>query len=148
MSFVFDSKGRNLNDSVKLPKISGQLIGAKCVFGGNRAALAYAFKDGPKIRNRMVLLKSDGVVVGVAEADDGDGSWLSAIAGKCVVGDSVLSATDDGLIKVDFSEGAISKETRFEGSEAFVDSGSHLFAAKDGLYCVSKGEVRVLQITR
>lgn len=146
VSFVFDAKGRSLNDSVVLPKVGGQLVGAKCCFGPERAALLYAFKDGPKVTNRCVMLKQTGEVVGVAEAAEGDGSWLSSIAGKCVVGDSVLSATDDGIVKVDFSGGSATKETRFEGSDAFVDSACHLFAARDGLYCVGSGKVSLLQM--
>ena len=146
VSFVFDASSGSLNDSVQLPKFGGQIVGAKCFFGQNRAVMVVSHKDGPKVMNRCVLLKSGGEVVGIAEATEGDGSWLSAISGKCVVGDSVLSATDDGIIKVDFSGGTAARETRFEGSEAFVDSGSHLFAAKDGLYCVGSSKVSLLQI--
>jgi hypothetical protein len=146
VSFVFDANGKNLKDSVVLPKIGGQLVGAKCVFSANRAALIYSFKDGAKVTNRCVLVKSTGEVVGIAEASEGDGTWLSDIGGKCVAGDSVLAATDDGIIKVDFANGSVSKESRFDGSEAFVDSGSHLFSSPDGLYCIKKGTVSLLQL--
>jgi hypothetical protein len=148
MNFVFDTKAKTLNDSVQIPKVGGQLVGTRCVFGGNRAALLFSFKDGTKVRNRCVVLKSSGEVVGIAEADEGDGSWLSSIRGKCIIGDSVMSATDDGIIKVDFAGGADVKETRFDGSENFVDSGCTLLAAKDGLCCVSDKEIRILQVTR
>jgi len=146
VSFVFDAAGRSLNDSVQVPRMGGQLVAAKCFFGPGRAAAMFSYKDGPRVTNRCVLVKANGEVAGVAEAQDGDGSWLGGIGGKCVVGDSVLSATDDGLVKVDFSGGAAARETRFDGSDAFVDAGSHLFAATDGLYCVGDGKVSLLQL--
>lgn len=148
VSFVFDATGRGLNDGVVLPKVGGQLVGAKCFFSSNRAAMMFSYKNGPKITNRCVLIKSNGEILGMAEGTEGDGTWLSSIAGKCVAGDSVMSATDDGIVRVDFAGGAASKETRFDGSEAFVDSSSHLFSAPDGLYCIGSGKVSLIQICR
>jgi serine/threonine protein kinase len=148
VSFVFDAKSKVINDSVVIPRFGGQLIGVRCVFSANRAAIFFAFKDGPKVTNRCVLIKSSGDVIGIAEASEGDGSWLSGIRGKCIIGDGLLATTDDGIIKVDFANGVVSKESKFEGSEKFVDSGSHLFAVKDGLFCVGNKQISLLQIVR
>jgi hypothetical protein len=146
--FVFNPRSKGINDSVDLPRIRGQLVGARCLFSSSRAAMLFAFKDGPVITNRCVMVGDRGEVLGMAEAREGDGSWLSGIKGKCVVGSSVLSATDSGVVKADFAGGSVSKETVFEGSEHFVDSGSHIFPAADGIYCVGDREIRLLQICR
>lgn len=148
VSFVFDAKGKGINDSINLPPIGGQLISAKCIFSSNRAAMIYSFKNGARTTNRCVLIKSNGDIVGVAESVEGDGSWLSSVGGKCIVGDSIISATDSGLVQIDFAGGVISKETNFEGSESFVDSGSHLFACSSGLYCVGDKKVSLLQLQK
>lgn len=84
----------------------------------------------------------------MAESEEGDGSWLSSVGGKCIVGDSIMSATDDGLMQIDFTGGTVSKETNFDGSESFVDSGSHLFACSSGLYCVGDKKVSLLQLQK
>lgn len=148
VSFVFDAKGKGISDSITLPPIGGQLISAKCIFSPNRAAMLYSFKDGSKTTNRCVLIKSNGDVIGMAESEEGDGSWLSSVGGKCIVGDSIMSATDDGLMQIDFTGGTVSKETNFDGSESFVDSGSHLFACSSGLYCVGDKKVSLLQLQK
>ena len=75
--------------------------------------MLYSFKDGSKTTNRCVLIKSNGDVIGMAESEEGDGSWLSSVGGKCIVGDSIMSATDDGLMQIDFTGGTVSKETNF-----------------------------------
>jgi serine/threonine protein kinase len=146
--FVFDTNRGGINDSVKLPRIGGQLLGARCLFSVNKIAMMFSFKDGSKVTNRCVFLRATGEVIGTSEHSEGDGSWLSEIRGKCIVGDSIFSATDNGIVKVDFSSGVISKETIFEGSENFVDNGSHLFIASNGLFCVGRKEVRLLQVCR
>jgi hypothetical protein len=148
INFVFDANGRGLNDSVVVPRIGGQLVGARCLFSADRIAMLFSFKDGPKVTNRCVMLRASGELVGVAEGSEGDGTWLSGIRGKCIAGNGILSATDDGIVKVDFSGGSVSKETTFEGSDGFVDSGSHLFPAANGLFCVGAKDVSLLQICK
>lgn len=148
MYFVFDANGKGINDSVSLPRIGGQLVGARCLFSSDRIAMLFSFKDGPKITNRCVMMKGTGETIGIAEASEGDGSWLSGIRGKCIAGNSILSATDAGIVAVAFSNGAVSKETAFDGSDSFVDSGSHLFPTADGLFCVGSKDVSLLQISR
>lgn len=146
VGFVFDAKRSGINDAVKIPRISGQLIDATCYFAGNWAWLMTSFKEKGKIINRCVIIKSNGTIHETFETQEGDGSWLSTIRGKCAAGQFLLSSTDDGIVRVEPNGGNLSVTKEFPDTEPFVDSGCHLYAGSKGLYVISRKEIKLLTI--
>lgn len=146
VGFVFDARRRGLNDTVKLPKIPGQLIDATCYFCHDRVWFFVAAQEKGITVNRCLVLKADGSVIAQAQAEQGDDTWLGTLRGKCAAGKFLLAATDDGLVRVEPDCGQIVKTREFPDTEPFVDAGCHLFLGKDGIYVVSRREISMLKI--
>jgi hypothetical protein len=99
--------------------------------------------------NRAVMMSHTGTVQGSAEAEEGDGSWLGSIHGKCASVNHLFSVTDDGLVRLGVASGQtgqIVKNAEFPDTEPFVNSGCSLFPGKGGLYVVDRQEIRLLKI--
>jgi len=147
VSFTFDADKRGINDSIKLPPIKGQLIDSTCFFTKDRCWFLVSVQESGKTRNRCTIIHSDGTIEATAEAIDGDGSWMGKIRGKCVAGNFMLAATDDGIVRLEPYNGDIIVAKAYPDTEPFVDSGCHLFAGSDGLYAVSRTEIYRLSIS-
>jgi len=146
VAFTFRTDAPGLNDSVKIPAVRGQLIDATCCFGKDRAWLTTSAQEGGVIKNQVVCVKSNGEVLGTAEATAGDGSWLGALRGKTAAGAWLFAATDDGIIRLEVDNGKIVVTKEFPDTEPFVNAGCHLFVGPQGLYVVSQREIRLLKI--
>lgn len=144
--FVFDSNSGGLNDKINLPLIPGQLIDATCYFAGNWVWFFTTTRERGQTVNKCLIIKSDGTLKEYTETKDGDGSWLGSIRGKCAAGNFLLSATDDGIVKVEPSGGTISITKEFPDTEPFVDSGCHLYPDKNGIYVVDRNSIKMLQM--
>lgn len=147
VGFVFDAKNGGINDSVKIPTISGQLIDATCYFAGNWCWFFISSRERGQTVNRCVIIKSDGSVGEYAEGKEGDGSWLGSIRGKCAAGNFLLSSTDEGIMRVEPSGGTMAVVKEFPDTEPFVDSGCHLYPDASGLYVVSRKRIKLLKIS-
>lgn len=146
VAFVFDAKRRGINDNVKIPPIRGQLVDSTCVFSKTHCWFFFSVNNGGKIINQCAVIKPDGTVEAIAEAEEGDGSWLSVLRGKCAAGNFALASTDDGIVRVETNSGKIIETRKFPDTEPFVDSSSYLFPGNDGIYVVSRKEIRLLKI--
>lgn len=146
IAFVFDALARGINDSVQLPKIKGQLIDSSCVFGNNRCWFFVTTQEHGKTVNRCFVMNERGVLEASAEAGQGEDSWLGTIRGKCTFGDTLFSATDDGIVRVRTEGTAIVQFQTFPDTEPFVSANSHLFPGKGGMYVVSRQDITLLQI--
>ncbi|OLP20218.1 hypothetical protein BST81_01595 [Leptolyngbya sp. 'hensonii'] len=146
VAFVFDTQRRGLNDSLKLPPIPGQLLDARCVFSQQYCWFLTASQTQGRTLHRCTLIQSDGTVIAVAEAEKGDGSWLSSLKGHCAAGNFLLTATDEGIVRLQPEQGQIVKTREFPDTEPFVDTASQLFAGQQGLYVVRPQEIFLLKI--
>ncbi len=148
VGLVFDAKKRGMNDTVKLPPMRGQLIDTACYFSKDRAWFLWSSQENGKRINQCVVIRQNGAVEGHAQAEDGDGSWLGTIRGKCAVGAMLLCATDEGIVQVKHDGGTIVEVKRFPDTEPFVSSDASLFMGNDGgLYVVTRREITLLRIT-
>lgn len=147
VAFVFDGQSRGINDSVKMPRIAGQLIDSTCVFTNSRCWFFVTLREGGKTLNRCMVVRSDGVVEATAETEAGDCSWLGTIRGKFAAGNFLLSATDEGIVRVDIENGNIAESRKFPDTEPFVDSSSNLFADTHSVYVVCRNEIWQLRIS-
>jgi len=136
--FVFDPRHRGINDGVELPPQSGQLIDSTCFFGKDRAWFFMATRESGQTINHCYLIDLRGKVLASAQAQEGAGTWLGTIRGKCGIGDFLLAATDDGIQRVQSqgSELVVTKE--FPDTVRVVDADCHLFLGTGGLSVVTR----------
>jgi tRNA A-37 threonylcarbamoyl transferase component Bud32 len=146
MAFVFETEKGRLNDTVKLPSMKGHVMDSTCYFTGELCWFFVSLKEESRILNRCVLLRRNGEVVATAETDQGDGSWLGEIRGKCASGTYLFSVTDDGIVRLESSGPSIVKSAEYPDTEPFVHAGCHLFPGKNGLHVVDRSEIRLLKI--
>jgi tRNA A-37 threonylcarbamoyl transferase component Bud32 len=147
VAFVFDAQRRGIKDSLKLPFLRGHVLSTNCLFSLDRCWFFAAIQDGSRTVHHAAVIKADGSLEATATANAGDGSWLGTLSGKCAAGNFLLAATDDGLVRVETSGGAIMKTREFPDTEPFVDSGCHLYAGRRGLYVVEPRKITVLSIS-
>jgi hypothetical protein len=146
VAFVFDAKHSGIKDTVQLPKMSGQLVDATCVFSNDYAWFFVSTRQGGQTINQCTVIKSDGTVVATHQVDESDDSWLASIRGKCAAGNFLLAATDDGIIRVEPNGGSLTVTKQFPDTEPFVDSSNQLMVGNDGLYVVGSKEVLRLKL--
>lgn len=146
VAFVFDALKQGINDSVKLPSMRGQLIDATCVFSKDRAWFFTATQEGGRIINQCAVITRDGKIEATAQAEKGNGTWLSNLRGKCAAGNFLLVATDDGIVRVEPDNGQIVKVKEFPDTEPFVDAECQLFSGKEGLYVVNRKDIKILKM--
>jgi hypothetical protein len=92
------------------------------------------------------VVSEGGAVLGSAEADAGDGSWLGTLHGKCAALGFLLAATDAGIVRVEIQSGALCETRRFPDTEPFTSSACALFVDAKGVYVVTSQEIRLLRI--
>jgi hypothetical protein len=146
VTFIFNTEASGINDTVKTHPIRGKLIDATCVISDSRAWFLTSTQEGGKTVNRCSVIKEDGTLEASAEAEAGDGSWLSSIRGGCATRQAMLIPTDQGIIQVKADQGKISIVKEFPDTEPFVDSVSKLVVGSDGLYVVGSKEITRLVI--
>lgn len=150
VAFVFETEKGRLDDTVKLPPMKGHIVDSTCYFTGDLCWFFVSLKEENRILNRCILMKRDGTIQGIAEADQGDGSWLGEIRGKCASGPYLFSVTDEGIVRLQSngttSGASIVKTAEYPDTEPFVHTGCHLYPGKDGLHVVDRSEIRLLKI--
>ena len=144
VAFVFNATQRGINDRVALPRLRGELIDARCVFSGDRCWFFTAQQHDRRLLNQCTVLDASGTVLGFAEAEAGDGSWLTHIRGKCAAGGFLFAPTDAGIARLNVNGGAIAIDREFPDTEPFVDADSELLASPHGLVCATTHEIQLL----
>lgn len=144
--FIFNTERRGINDSLTLKPFRGQLIDSTCFFGKEKIWFFVSCRTSGKTINSCFLIRHDGTVEAQAETEANDGSWLGTLRGKCVVGDFILSATDDGIVRVKALGNSLAVEKEFPDSARFVHTGRHLFIDRSGLMVVGSHEIWRLAI--
>lgn len=146
VAFTFHTTDHGINDSIKLPPIKGQQFDSTCYFAADRIWFACSFQEAGVMQNRMVALRPNGTVEGIAETTADDGTWLGNLRGKAAAGSYLFAATDDGIVRLEVDYGKIVVTKEFPDTEPFIDAGCHLFPGAQGLYVVSPREIKLLQL--
>lgn len=146
VGFVFNTATRALNDSVKLPKLTGKLVEANAIFSNDRCWFLVATQENGKTIHRAVAITAMGAAEAAAEAEAGDGSWLGTLANGCAAGNSLLMPTDEGIVRIDAVNGQLVKTKEFPDTEPFVDTASRLHPGTGCLLVVGKRDIYSLKI--
>jgi hypothetical protein len=146
VAFTFDAERAGLCDRVELPRWSGQLYDVECVFAAERAWLFLATQEQGQRWHTCVVVRPDGTEVGRARTRAGEGGWLGGLRGKAAAGEILLAATDDGIVRVEISNGTPTETRRFADTEELVHADCRLLALPDGLGVVTEEEIRILHL--
>lgn len=144
VAFTWDPERRGIRDTVKLPWPSGQIVAADAAIDGDKVWFFVTYVRAGRTMNRCAVLAEGGALLGVAEAEAGDGSWLGSIAGKKAIGGALLAATDGGLVRVELGPGGPAEARRFPDTEPFVQEGARILAGAAGLWIVGAREITAL----
>lgn len=147
IGFTFQTDRPGLNDSVQLRRGSGQWLDAICYLTADRCWFLLATQEQGRTIHICQIIRSDGSIEASAETTKGDGSWLGTLQGHCVAGDFLLAATDEGIVRVEPSQGQIKVTKMFPDTEPFVDSNCHLLASSEGLYVIKTQTIHLLKIS-
>lgn len=136
-----------LRDGVAVPAeaLAGQIIATDCLFTQGHAWLLTAVSRGGVITHHCVVLREDGTLAAHATATPGDGSWLGAIGGQCSAGALVFAPTDDGVVRVELSEGRVAQTRSFPATAPYVDAATRLLVTRRGLCAVDSHSVTLLR---
>lgn len=144
--FVFGTKQAGIRDDIKLSKITGQIIDSEVVFSEQYCWVMLTIQERNRIINYCYQLDDKGQVIAQAQAEKGDGSWLSEIFGKTAFRGSLMVATDDGVVRVEANGNQLEKTAEFPDTEPFVTASSQLLVGEGGLYIVETKEIWHLKL--
>jgi len=151
IGFVFDCAGRALNDSVKLPPMRGQLIDSTCFFSKDLCWFLWSEQEAGKRINHCAVIGAQGTMMAHESAPEGaddEKAWLATLRSKCAAGMFLLSATEDGLVRIGVEQGTIRVIEKFPDTEPFISPGHHLFAGKEGLFVVQGQKITLMKLNR
>lgn len=145
-AFVYNTAG-HFNDQVGIRALPGQLIDATCVFSDELAWFLVISQEQGVIVHRCFVVDKQGKLLAEASANDGEDTWLgSGIRGHLALGHSLYAATDDGIVRVGLSNGAVVEESKFPDTEPYVTTHTQLVQGPNGIYAVSNQDITLLKI--
>ena len=146
LALTFAPGRRGLREQLSLPRLPGELFRARCAFGDGLAFLLLAFRHQGRTLHRLLCLDREGRLVGVAEGERDDGSWLGGFPELCAAGRLLFAATDVGLVRIELQAGKLSLTRAFPDTEAFVDGQTRLLVGPEGLLAVGLRSVLQLRL--
>ena len=96
--------------------------------------------------NYCTVVSVTGTVIASHSAEEGDGSWLETLTGKCAAGSGLFAATDSGIVRVAAQSGTLVQTRLFADTEPYVNAGSNLLAGREGIYVVSAQDIHLLKL--
>ncbi len=147
VAFIFDRERPGLLDSVRVPRLSGQIVSATSVFSPERCWFFCREAVNGVMRDHCTVVRRDGFVeASLVETGDVNPLFLNP-SGACTAGAYLLVPTDDGIVQFGVSHGAIVQTKSFPVTEPFVTAQSRLVAGADGLYVVDFQRIVRLTLT-
>ncbi len=147
IAFVFDAIKSGVNDSVNLPRFSGELVDCTCYFSHQYGWFFSAFKENGKIIHQAMVIRRDGAVMATARGEKGDGSWLGTLYGKCAMANDLFAVTADDVVRMAIQNGSIMLLKEFPDTSPFINGFCHLLPSANGLCVVNKQDILILKIT-
>ncbi|MEM8604879.1 MAG: hypothetical protein AAGF24_13715 [Cyanobacteria bacterium P01_H01_bin.121] len=155
VGFVFDTQRSGLNDRVALPSWSGELIQSHCSLSRDRAWLFLTTQEQGHLVYTCIVIGRTGEVLAIAKAKPTDEHWLAKLAPQqqawdtspyLALRDFLLAASDDGILRIELQGQQLHLAKIFTDTEAFVATGDRLLPGPQGIYVVSRTQIRLLQL--
>ena len=147
-AFVFDTQRLGLNDRVKLPLMAGTLIDIQVSFGSTLAWIFWTTQFQGQRYCTCTVIQSTGAILATETATLTDDHWLAqkGRGGGCATGQSLLLATDHGIIRIERQHDRLVHSQSFPDTEPYCDRDCQLLPAPGGLYVVSDRTIRQLTL--
>jgi len=146
VGFVFRPDRGMLDDSVALPKIRGELVGAHAtIAAGGGAWLWLTTSLAGRLVTTGVVIGADGRVI--ATDTLADTSWLAGITGACAAGPHLFVPTDDGIVRVEVVQDAIVQTKTFAETAPLVTSGDRLALSPGCIDAIRPDDAIRMQLT-
>ncbi len=143
--FTFPTTGAGITD-INLPDIEGKLIEADCHFSETHFLVLLSTMDRGKKLNIMYLLTKEGELLAQNKENALDSEILSTIQGKGILGNKVITTTDEGLLLLDNRNGKMESIKLFKDTEPFVNTECQIYPASGGVYVVSGRDIKLLEL--
>lgn len=144
VSFVFDARGKGINDRLQIPLGSGRFLDADCAFSDRFCWFFWSMQERGKTVKRCALMTSDGQIKALHAGDE---PWLQNLHGKCAVNHFLLCGTDAGIVRVEAHGDRLFVAKEFPDTEPFIDANTRLFPGANGLYAVSQQTIYLLKMS-
>lgn len=152
--FIFGDQMSGIMDGLKIPRITGNLRDAHCVFGKNACWYFTTTQEGGKTKHAWYVIRIDGQVTASINSDQTDEPWLAAYSSACAfdtgggavaVKNMLFVATDGGIVRLSAENGSVvSKE--YPDTAPFVNSATKLLFSQGTLLAVREREVTTISI--
>ena len=124
----------------------GKLIDSTCFFSDNLIWFFISMMDKGKAINYSYLYNFKGELISKASNAGENNVWLNEIRGKIALGNFLLSATDDGIVRIENNQGRLIEVRNFPDTEAFTQSDSHILAGDNGLYIIGGKQINHIEL--
>jgi hypothetical protein len=145
VGFVFRPERGVIDDSVKLPRIRGQLVAARATIGADRAWLWLTTVEQGRYATTCVVVGTDGRVI--ATETFADAPWVAGLDGACAVGPHVFVPTDDGIARIEVVQGTVALTRVFAETAPHTCSADRLALGSGGIDVVRARDAVRLQLS-
>lgn len=145
VGFVFRPHHNGIRETLDLPRMAGSWLGVTAVLSNERAWLLVRTQEGGAIKRHCVVFGSDASVLATAESPD-DGTLPAD--GSCAVGKTLLSPTDEGIVRYEVHAGAVARTREFPSTEPWVNAASRLLVSASGLHVIGPRAITRLKLDR
>lgn len=139
--FVFSSRRKGINDTLRFKPFKGKLLDARCVFDDKKIWFFLCSQVGGQTVNNCHLLDVSGQEIASAEDFADSGDWLGRFGGSVAVGGMLLVPTDDGILRVKEEHGRLFVDKEFPETSKLVHSGKKLLVTEQGLVVVGSKSI-------
>ncbi len=146
IAFIFGLSSHSLNDQIKLPIWPGQWTDSICYFSHHYCWFFVATHHQGRMKHFCSVFRPDGSLVAQAEGERDDGSWLGSLSGHCAVDNYLLSATDNGIVKINYHQKQLHTTKIFADTEPFVSTHCQLLPSSEGLYVAGSKSIYLLRL--
>lgn len=145
MPFIFDTKHKSLNDTVKLPDLNGRLLDGFATFTDKRVWLWLITEEKKQTYYHLYLLDNLGTLIGALHEQHDVKQWMSNIRGKYAIGEYCFAPTDEGVVRLACENGIIFEEKAFPDTEQWVSAHTRLLIGTDGIYAINEKSITQLK---
>jgi hypothetical protein len=144
VGFVFDPRRGTLDDRVALPRLRGQLVDSYAICGDDRAWLFFTTAERGRLVTTCMVVARDARVLACEEL--ADAPWTAGAAGACAAGGHLFVPTEDGVVRVELTNGALAVTRVFAETAGLVGAADQLALHATGLDAIRRADAIRMQL--
>ncbi len=145
VGFMFRPERGVLDDRVALPRLRGQLVDAHATIGDDRVWLWLTTALAGRLVTTCVVIDANAQVLATTQL--ADAPWIAGIGGACTAGPHLFVPTEEGLVRIEIVQGAITQTRTFSDTAAVVGPGDRLALSPCGIDAIRRRDAIRMQLT-